>query len=328
MLVLLICAGMLSLVGLLGPASAGDAGPRVIWSCVVGLLLVASVLELIPPELLDRAGAFLLLAVGGVTVLAVLAIQGGGTSTRAQAFLAFVVLYAGFHLRPTAAVIATAYSVVAGAVMLFEDAGTARAAFSEWVFFGAMLCVIGGLLIRSTSRQERLVVALKQQADVDALTGLVTRRVLDEALTRALSWGTGTEGTALLLMDVDEFKSINDAHGHLAGDDALVHLSTIIKRQTRSTDAVVSRMGGDEVAVLLRRCSRETAVRRAQQLLDAVRGEPLTLPDGSLYGLSISLGVAHVERSAGDLRAFYAAADDALYAAKRGGRGRVEVAVA
>ncbi|NEK84219.1 diguanylate cyclase [Blastococcus saxobsidens] len=325
---LLVCAGMLSLVGLLGPAAVGDASRGVVWSCVAGLLLVAGVLERTPPQFLDRIGAFLALAIGGVTVLATLALMGGGTSTRAQAFLAFVVVYAGFHLRSAAAVIATTYSVAAGGVMLLGSAESFRAAFTEWVFFGAMLAVIGGLLIRSTSKQERLVAALKRQADVDALTGLVTRRVLDEELTRALARTSNLEGTALLLMDVDEFKSINDVHGHLAGDDALVHLSTIIRRQTRASDAVVSRMGGDEVAILLRRCSQETAVRRAQQLLDAVRGEPLTLPDGTLYGLSISLGVAHVERSTGDLRTLYAAADAALYAAKRGGRGRVEVAAA
>ncbi|MCA0144923.1 GGDEF domain-containing protein [Blastococcus sp. LR1] len=324
-IVLLVCAAMMGLVGLLGPSAAGDASRGVVWACFAGLLLAAGGLHRISAARLDRVGGFLALAVVGVTVLCTLAVSAGGTSTRAQAFLVFVVLYAGFHLRTVGALLVTLLSVVAGGIMLFTS-HTVESALSDFVFFGTMLGVTGTLLARSTNSQDRLVRALKQQADIDTLTGLVTRRVLDQALTTALS--RSDDGTALLLVDVDEFKTINDRHGHLAGDDALVHLATIIKRQVRASDAVVSRMGGDEVAVLLRSCSREAAVHRAEQLLDAVRGEPLVLPDGTLYGLSISLGVAHADRTTGDLRALYAAADDALYTAKRAGRGRVAAAFA
>ncbi|MGY2076289.1 GGDEF domain-containing protein [Blastococcus sp. SYSU DS0828] len=325
--VLAICAGMLALVGLLGPATDGDASPAVVWACVIGLAGVAALFHVVPAERLDRAGAFVVLAVGGVAVLCVLAVVNGGTSTRAQAFLAFVVLYAGFHLRTAGAVVATVVAVAAGGVMLF-DAAPFSGALTDFAFFGAMLGVIGGLLIRSTDKQERLVAALQEQADVDALTGMVTRRVLDEALETGGAGAASSQGTALLLMDVDRFKMINDVHGHLAGDDALVHLSTVIKQQIRAADALVSRLGGDEVAVLLRDCSRATAVRRAEQLLDAVCGAPLVLSDGSSLGMSVSVGVSHLAGAATDLRELYAAADVALYTAKRAGRGRVEVAAA
>ncbi|MCF6737424.1 diguanylate cyclase [Blastococcus sp. KM273129] len=325
--VLAICAGMLALVGLLGPAGEGGAGPAVIWACVAGLVAVAALFHVVPAERLDRAGAFLLLAVVGVTVLCVLAVYGGGTSTRSQAFLAFVVLYAGFHLRVVGAVLATVVAVVADAVMIF-DIAPANGAVTDFVFSGAMLGVVGGLLIRATGNQERLVAALRQQADVDALTGLVTRRVFDQALEERRAASAAGAGTALLLLDIDRFKMINDVHGHLAGDDALVHLSAVIKRQIRAVDALASRLGGDEVAVLLRDCSREVAARRAEQLLDAVRGAPLVLPDGSRHTLSVSVGVSHVPDAVADLRELYSSADIALYAAKRGGRGRVEVALA
>ncbi|TFV53842.1 GGDEF domain-containing protein [Blastococcus sp. TF02A-35] len=318
---------MMALVGIMGPSADGDASRSVVWACCAGLLLTAGVYHWVPATLLDRAGGFIGLAVVGVTVLCTLAVSAGGTSTRAQAFLVFVVLYAGFHLRTAGALLVTSQTVVAGGIMLFTS-DAVESALTDFVFFGSMLGVTGVLLARSSNSHERLVGALKRQADVDALTGLVTRRVLDRALSSALARTGPQEGTALLLMDVDEFKSINDVHGHLAGDDALVHLSRIVKLQTRSSDAVVSRMGGDEVAVLLRSCSRETAVRRAEHLLDAVRGEPLVLPDGTLYGLSISVGVAHADTRTDDLRTLYAAADEALYAAKRGGRGRVEAAFA
>ncbi|RBY94927.1 GGDEF domain-containing protein [Blastococcus sp. TBT05-19] len=322
---LLVCSAMMALVGVLGPSAEGDASRPVVWACVVGLLVVAGIYSRVPPQRLDRAGGFLGLALVGVTVLCALAVSAGGTSTRSQAFLVFVVLYAGFHLRTAGALLVTAQTVVAGGIMLFTSSKV-DSALTDFVFFGTMLGVTGMLLARSANSQERLVAALQRQADVDALTGLVTRRVLDQALSTALARAGSEDGTALLLMDVDEFKSINDVHGHLAGDDALVHLARIIRQQTRAGDAVVSRMGGDEIAVLLQSCSREDAVRRAEQLLDAVRGEPLVLPDGTLYGLSISLGVAHAARGTEELRTLYAAADDALYAAKRGGRGRVEAA--
>lgn len=91
-------------------------------------------------------------------------------------------------------------------------------------------------------------------------------------------------------------------------------------------DAVVGRLGGDELTVLLPDCTREVGIRRAEHLLDAVRSEPLLLPDGTLFGLSVSLGVAHVNDRAGDLRGLYAAADGALSEAERTGRGRVAVA--
>jgi diguanylate cyclase (GGDEF)-like protein len=325
-LVLWVCAGMLAVVALVGPLGPGDASRSVVVACVVGLGVTATAFARIPPHLLDRVGAFLGLAVVGVTVLAALSLTSGSSSTRAQAFLAFVVVYAGFHLRPTAAVVTTVVAVLGGGVMLLHE-HELRAALTDLLFFGAMLAVIGGLLTRAMGAQDRLVAALQRQADVDALTGLVTRRVLDEALDVELSGGCPGDGTALVLVDVDSFKQVNDVHGHPVGDDALVHLAGILRRQVRSGDAVVSRLGGDELAVLLRGCAPEVAVRRAEELLEAVRAAPLQLPDGGLLALSVSVGVAHAPRHATRMRELYAAADAALYRAKRAGRGRVEVAV-
>lgn len=323
--VLAVCAAMLGLVATLGPTGPTDTDPAVVWASAVGLCAVAAVFAWMSPERLDRAGAFLASAVVGVTALVLLSIASGSTSTRSQALLALAVLYVGFHLRPAGAYLVTGLAVAAGGAMLFESQPLKSAA-TDLVFFGTMLTVLGVLLIQAVSAQEHLVAALQRQADIDALTGLATRRVLDEALTTALSTAAGDEGTALVLVDVDEFKSINDEHGHLAGDDALVHLSALVKRHIRASDAVVGRLGGDELAVLLPDCTREVAVTRAEQLLEAVRSEPLLLPDGTLFGLSVSLGVAHVDDRAGDLRGLYAAADGALYEAKRAGRGRVAVA--
>jgi diguanylate cyclase (GGDEF)-like protein len=181
------------------------------------------------------------------------------------------------------------------------------------------------MLVRAGATQERLVEALQEQARVDALTGLVNRRSFDEALESTLTRPVGA-GTALLLIDVDAFKTINDSHGHPVGDAVLVHLAGVLREQIRTADGVLSRLGGDELAVLLRDCTADVAARRAEDLLLAVRSTPLHLPDGTLLALSISLGVAHVPERRGDLRTLYHDADAALYDAKRAGRGRVGLA--
>ena len=97
-----------------------------------------------------------------------------------------------------------------------------------------------------------------------------------------------------MLIDVDSFKTINDSHGHPVGDAVLVHLAGVLREQIRTDDAVLSRLGGDELAVLLRDCTPTVGPTRATDLLLAVRSTPLPLPDGTLLALSISLGVAHV----------------------------------
>ena len=161
---------------------------------------------------------------------------------------------------------------------------------------------------------------------MDALTGLVNRRAFDDALGTTLHLPDAA-GTALLLIDVDAFKTVNDQHGHPVGDALLIHLAGVLRDQIRAEDAVLSRLGGDELAVLLPDCPVDVANRRAQQLLTAVHAAPLELPDGTLLALSISVGVAHVTEATDDLEALYHAADAALYDAKRAGRGRVAVAV-
>jgi diguanylate cyclase (GGDEF)-like protein len=197
-------------------------------------------------------------------------------------------------------------------------------AIPDLLFFGAVLVVTAVMLARANGLQERLVAELQEQARVDPLTGLVNRRSFDEDLETALNRPVG-DGTALVLIDVDSFKTINDSHGHPVGDAVLVHLARVLREQIRTDDAVVSRLGGDELAVLLRDCTPDVAARRAEDLLLAVRSTPLPLDDGTLLSLSISLGVAHVPERKGDLTSLYHEADVALYEAKRGGRGRVAV---
>ena len=147
-------------------------------------------------------------------------------------------------------------------------------------YVGATCVTMAAVLVRARSRQEALVVELQHVAAVDPLTGLVTRRVLDQAAASALAGAARNEGTALVLIDVDHFKRINDIYGHPVGDATLVHLARVLTSAIRP-DGLICRMGGDEIAVLLPGCSHQAAVRRARELLDALKGRPfdsLTAP--------------------------------------------------
>jgi diguanylate cyclase (GGDEF)-like protein len=322
----LVCATVLVVSTAVGPNSVTDTTRTASWVGGVLLALPSLAALRIRPRTLDRFGAFLGIGGGAVLLTGALNVITDDPSAAGQAFFAFPVLWAASHLRRGAVVLVTALAVLGDLATLLILLPVADAVV-DVVFFGAVLVVIATMLDRAAAVQERLVAALQQQATVDALTGLVNRRVFEESLEHALDGAPHRDGTALVLLDVDSFKLINDRHGHPVGDDALVHLADLVRRDVRAGDAVLSRLGGDELAVLLPGCPAEVAGHRATALLRAVRSTPMTLPNGELLALSVSVGVAHAPRHASGVRELYAAADAALYAAKRGGRNRVEVAV-
>lgn len=263
-----------------------------------------------------------LLAVAAIVVVDLLT---SDSSVSAQIFLVFPTLYGASQLRVPGSVVMTGASLV-GELVVVSAQLPPRAAVVDAGYVAAALVTTAVLLTVSAERQARLVARLEKMAAVDPLTGLVTRRVLDKAATSALSGATSNEGTSLILMDVDNFKTINDEYGHPAGDEVLVELADLIVRSTRSAD-VVCRLGGDEIAVLLPACSRDSAQRRAEDLLSDVRAHAFTIADvGDDLSVSVSLGLAHAPSDAVDLRSLYAAADAALYQAKRSGRGRLTIA--
>jgi diguanylate cyclase (GGDEF)-like protein len=321
-LILVVCA--VAMGGLTVAQTGLDAMAELVsWLGVAGLLAAAAVCRFVPAEALDRRGFCTGMALTGVLLAGTLNLLTADTTITGQAFLAFPVLWAASHLRRAGVALVTTVALGADALGLLSLLRL-EAAASDLVFFGAVLVVMSVMLARANSTQERLVGALQQRARVDALTGLANRWAFEEALT-ASSDRPDSPGSALVLVDVDHFKSINDTYGHPAGDRVLVHLATVLREHVRVDDAVVSRLGGDELAVLLHRCGPEAAAGRAEALLAAVRSRPLVLPDGTLLSLSVSVGVA-ASRCAPDGHALYSAADAALYEAKRGGRGRVAVA--
>ncbi|WP_203827953.1 GGDEF domain-containing protein [Actinoplanes palleronii] len=300
-------------------ALLGDGGldPLQLGCGVVLALFCLTVLLLRPERAASLCVAGPLLGVAGVVVLDLGTADAGVTG---QIFFTMPVLYAAVHLRVPGSVLVTAAAIGGDAIVVGRLLPLDQA-LTDLAFTGGMLILMGSVLTRAMVTQQRLVEKLRRQASVDPLTGLVTRRVLDDAVS-AISSATSDAGTALVLIDVDKFKTINDTYGHAVGDDALVHIAAVLSARCRPQD-VLARMGGDELAVLMPGCSYETALGRARDFVRVIHDEPLPLADGRRLPLSISAGAAHAHQHTGSARDLYISADTALYAAKRAGRGRV-----
>lgn len=161
--------------------------------------------------------------------------------------------------------------------------------------------------------------ALERRALTDALTGLADRRVLDEGTRQALMDLSRTRGqVGLLLLDLDNFKPINDTHGHLAGDAVLIEIARRLLTNARGRD-LAARFGGDEFAILLDDPGDHEALTAfGQRLLTALR-MPITLADGTSVVLTASIGLASTDDPGCYTAALYGRADQALYAAKAAG---------
>lgn len=157
---------------------------------------------------------------------------------------------------------------------------------------------------------------LRRENTTDTLTGLLNRRGMDEALALL-----GTEGTpvAIVAIDIDHFKRINDRYGHAAGDQALQALAGVMREGSRSGD-VLARLGGEEFIMLLPGASMAAAIAIAQRLrarLASPAATPLPAP------ITISVGVAHYPEQGATLETVFERADQALYYAKNHGRDSV-----
>ena len=172
---------------------------------------------------------------------------------------------------------------------------------------------------------QSLQAQVTEQANRDPLTGLYNRRYLTTALQREID-ACAREGAtlALLLIDLDLFKQINDRHGHAAGDDVLCQISTLLLQSMRPSD-ICCRYGGEEFLLVLPGMGLQTAVERAQALRQQV-AERRWLADGQPIGVTLSVGVACAHDAHMAPAALIDLADRALYQAKAEGRNRVCVA--
>jgi diguanylate cyclase (GGDEF)-like protein len=160
---------------------------------------------------------------------------------------------------------------------------------------------------------------------IDALTGLANRGEFNEQLSLAIA-RVPRAPIALLLLDIDHFKAINDARGHAIGDACLVALAAVLATRFNSPATLPARLGGEEFAVLMLDSDLASAHAAAEALRTEISAQPLALED-SLVALRVSIGVGafRTDRHA-DADALYRDVDGALYRAKREGRNRVELA--
>jgi diguanylate cyclase (GGDEF)-like protein len=162
---------------------------------------------------------------------------------------------------------------------------------------------------------------LQHYALIDQLTGLQNRRAGMESLTQAWSVAERSgDPVTMMMIDIDHFKEVNDAHGHAVGDQVLLEVARTIRRSARKEDAVC-RMGGEEFLVICRNADLPSSRHAAERLRKAVAGLRVTV-EGEQLGVTISLGLAAREDGMADPGALINAADKALYAAKKKGRNR------
>jgi len=173
------------------------------------------------------------------------------------------------------------------------------------------------------AKQEKLLQRLYESSNRDALTGAYNRKHFDERLLSEIAFAARHDAsTALILMDIDHFKKVNDTHGHAAGDAVLRQVSGIVLSRLRTED-VFARIGGEEFAVLLRGVNLAGSARLAERLRTSVSAVP-TLFDGRPVPVTISLGCASTKCTRSDTGTpLVRLADERLYKAKNSGRNRV-----
>ncbi|BBC24030.1 diguanylate cyclase with PAS/PAC sensor [Pseudanabaena sp. ABRG5-3] len=169
---------------------------------------------------------------------------------------------------------------------------------------------------------QRLYHDLHQAANTDVLTHLLNRRAMMHKLQKEINhFYRSDRPFAIILIDVDFFKRVNDVYGHDGGDTVLIHLAQILQTKMRHIDSA-SRWGGEEFLILL----PDTTLYKAQEIAERLRSYIEVNPTQSNIQITISLGIAVIRQHGNSLESLITAADHALYEAKRTGRNRVVVA--
>jgi diguanylate cyclase (GGDEF)-like protein/PAS domain S-box-containing protein len=185
--------------------------------------------------------------------------------------------------------------------------------------------VIGAVVVfHDVTKERRLRRALSWQASHDALTGLINRREFDNRLHGALLSAQRGEGAyALLYIDLDQFKVVNDTCGHQAGDRLLRDVTGLLQTRVRATD-IIARLGGDEFGVLLEGVSPEQATRIAEGVRQGIRDFRFVWGATTL-SVGASIGIVQIRADTENVASVMSAADIACYAAKDAGRNRIHV---
>ena len=170
------------------------------------------------------------------------------------------------------------------------------------------------------SAQERVMqVQMSKKARMDGLTGLLNKTASIESITDYMLESEKDQMHALLMIDCDNFKAVNDNFGHAVGDEVIKYFASVMKRTFRDSD-IKGRFGGDEFIVFMKNTTKEATALRATQLNEAIR-KPY-IKDGKEIRISCSIGVAYFPKDGSNFENLFNAADGALYKAKSVGKDR------
>ena len=168
----------------------------------------------------------------------------------------------------------------------------------------------------------------EEQAVTDALTGLANRRHFEDRLTQEVERARRSHAPCgLLMLDIDDFKQVNDRYGHIAGDAVLREVADVLRETAREID-LAARYGGEELALILPGADLDGAGQVGERVRTAIAGRDLPVrgPGGTPLRVTVSIGAAALGHGPEEARALVAAADEALYRAKRSGKNRTELA--
>jgi diguanylate cyclase (GGDEF)-like protein len=291
----------------------------VAWTCFV--LAVGGVVCRWRPDKLPHF-FWVIVPFFGIMVITGMNLVTEDASTGAQLFYLWPVLYSANFLSRRIIYLTLFFVSATEAAVVFPLLQPVGTAAEDWLSLTVSMTLSAIIVGNLRERNERLRDVLETQALADALTGVANRRSFDTALNSSVAWSHRTgEPIALLTLDIDHFKKINDTWGHAVGDQALQVVAGALGTVASADGAVVARLGGDEFVVLLR--ADRLAARAAADEIREKLARVETLPGGP-PGLSI--GVAVLPEHAGTAEELVAASDAALYEAKTGGRGRTAIA--
>ena len=211
---------------------------------------------------------------------------------------------------------------IVGSLLVFGGTSEHRFSENDQRLLEALAAQLGLAL-----NNARLYAEQRRLADTDGLTGLVNRRRFNEIMQMDVQRSARYKHPlALAMLDVDNFKCLNDTFGHLVGDAALLEVSRAVRANIRDAD-ILGRYGGDELILMMPETNEEGARHALQRVLDAVRGMKIPGVDMTRCEkrISLSAGISLFPQHAADAATLQARADLALYQAKRNGRDRLEV---
>jgi diguanylate cyclase (GGDEF)-like protein len=330
-------------VGVVSLALGGVIAPGAFWATwrvwwvgdALGALVVAPVILTWarpgPFGVTGRARIGALVGVVGLTCVTLVAFS----SAVDRPYLAFPGLIgAALLLRQPGATAATLVVSGVAVALTVEQIGpfvTASTIDSLWTLdiFLAVAALTTMLLAAVVSERDRagleariLAQQLRHLADTDPLTGLRNRRSFDSELERQVAQvARYGPGGALLVLDLDHLKQVNDTQGHRAGDEIITSVTDVLRRRLRDTD-IISRLGGDEFGVILPRATQAEAGQVADALVEAVRGHVPVSPGKHARRMTVSVGVAMFDTPGLSGKDMLLRADRAMYHAKQAGRDR------